>query len=176
MVDIKQKFLSINQWSRPGKPMGKVRGLAIHWIGKPNQSAVSVWKYWESRKQGHHGYGSAHFIVDLDGGILQCIPQTELAYHVGAKTYTKLGLKHYGPYPNAHLLGIEMCHTDWDGRYTKETWESAVKLCAFLCRELGLTDSNIVTHNAVTGKECPRWMVHHPDELIRFLNEVEVLL
>lgn len=174
MVEITQRLLTPNRYSRPQTPLGKVKGLAVHWVGNPETTALFNRNYFESRKNGKRGYGSAHLIVGLKGEIIQCIPLDEVAHHAGpTSATTKEARKIFGGYPNGCTLGIETCHIDWEGRYTPETWHSAVKLCAWLCQEFGLTEDDIFTHHFFTGKDCPRFFVNNPDEWVRFLNDVE---
>ena len=175
MVDITQKLLTPNRYSRPQTPLKRIKALIVHYVGNPGTSAMFNRNYFEMRKNGKLGYGSAHLIVGLDGEIIQCLPLYEVAHHAGptAKT-TQAAKKVLGNYPNGCTLGIETCHIDEAGRYTKETWHSTVKLCAWLCQQFGLTEDDIFTHYFVTGKDCPMFFVHHPDEWVRFLNDVEM--
>lgn len=43
-----------------------------------------------------------------------------------------------------------------DGEFTEETYESLVKLTAWLCKELDLTTKDVIRHYDVTGKACPK--------------------
>lgn len=105
----------------------------------------------------------------MDGGIVQCIPLSELAYHVGADKYTPFALHRFGDYPNNCTIGIELCHLDWRGEFTEATLDSAACLCAGLCDKYDLEPTqDITTHNAITGKDCPRWFVQHPEALKEF--------
>jgi len=176
MVDITQKLLTPNKYSRPQAPLKRVKGLIVHYVGNPDTSAIFNRDYFEIRKKGMLGYGSAHLIVGLEGEILQCIPLDEVAHHAGpTPETTKAAKRIFGSYPNGCTIGIETCHLDEAGRYTPETWHSAVKLCAWLCQQFDLTEDDIFTHHFVTGKDCPRWFVHNPDEWVRFINDVEMV-
>ena len=84
--------LTPNKYSRPQTPLKEVRGITLHWVENPGTSADFNRNYFEMRKSGQHGYGSAHYIID-NRGILQCIPEDEMAYHVGAQSYTALALR-----------------------------------------------------------------------------------
>jgi N-acetylmuramoyl-L-alanine amidase CwlA len=176
MVELEQKLLTPNKYSRPQTALHKIKGLIMHWVANPQTSAEFNRNYFEMRKNGKLGYGSAHLIVGLTGEIIQCIPLDEVAHHAGptSKT-TDEAKKVFGDYPNGCLLGIETCHMDWDGHYTEETLRSAIKLCAWLCQQFDLTEYDIYTHHFVTGKDCPKWFVNNPDEWVRFINEVEAI-
>lgn len=173
---IREKLLTGNEWSRPVRPLDQIRGIALHWVGNPNTSAEHTWRFFENRKNGHDGYGSAHYIIDPHE-IIRCVPDMEMAYHVGGEHYTEEALRRWGPYPNAYLLGVEMCHPDWSGRFEDGTIAQARFLCAYLCWRYDLNPmSDVTTHHAVTGKECPLWFVRHPEELDAFRDSVKAAI
>lgn len=174
---IKQKLLTKNEWSRPDRELGRVKAIVLHWLADPKGTPESVYNWFESRKKGTHGYGSAHYCVGVDGRILQYIPDEEMAYHVGSKTYTDYALFKLGKYPNNYTIGIEMCHMNWEGEFSDETWIGTKELVALLLREHRLTEADITTHMEVVGwKDCPRWFKTFPTELTRFKEEVGKLL
>lgn len=158
-------FLTVNPFSRPGKRLYSVSGLVWHWIANPGTSPEQNRDFFESRKEGRNGYGSAHYIVGIDGEILQCIPEVEMAYHVGAESYNPEAVAKFGPYPNATTLGIELCHPDWTGAFTQATLDALSSLSADLCKRYALRPcTDIVRHFDVTGKDCPKWFVAHNKE------------
>ena len=174
---IEQKFLTLNEWSRPGTKLHQLRGIVLHWTANAKKNALFNWNFFEMRKNGKLGYGSAHFIIDLDGSILQLMPLDEVAYHAGPTSQpTKDAKRCLGVWPNGHTIGIEFTHTDWEGTYTEETWKSGVELCAALCSEFALTECDLYTHNFITGKGCPRLFTRHPDKLVQFEDEVGMRL
>ena len=172
VVKITRALLTPNKWSRPLKPFFPT-GIALHWVENAKTAAIANRRYFEERKGGKLGFGSAHYIIDISGEIIWCIPEREMAYHVGAKTYTEYALKHFGDYPNGRLIGIELCHVDDYGKMTKATWKAAVELCTYICLNKGIDPGYITTHSAITMKKCPRWFVEHPRELFRFRQEVK---
>lgn len=152
MFPIQQRLLTPNPYSRPQKPLSKVRGVVIHWTANEGKgaNAEANRRFFEDRKLGKTGYGSAHYIVD-DREIVQCIPDNEMAYHVGATEYKTT---RFGSYPNASLLGIEMC-VNADGNF-KVVYEQTVQLAAMLIKKYGLNpDTDLVRHYDITGKNCP---------------------
>lgn len=157
------KLLTPNKWSRPYDKLKGIKGLVVHWVENPKTSAEANWGYFENRKAGETGYGSTHYIVGLDGEVIHMIPDDEMAYHVGAKTYTKLAIERFGPYPNNCTIGIETCHLDWDGHYSTKTLESLAELISHLCRIYDLHPiHDVVRHYDVTEKECPKFFVDRP--------------
>jgi hypothetical protein len=101
------------------------------------QHALTTRNYFEAPKNGRNGYGSAHYIIDFDGTILRCIPDSEVAYHCGSSTpdpvshkiYTDWAREHFGEYavnykcysPNNCTIGIELCTLDNEGSFTPNT-------------------------------------------------------
>ena len=142
-------------------------------VQRKERKKLSRVAYFEERKNGRKGWGSAHYIIDMSGEIVWCIPEREMAYHVGADRYTEYAKRNFGDYPNSHLLGIELCHIDNKGEMTKETWQAAIELCTYICLNRGIEPVYITTHSAITTKRCPRWFVDHPEELFRFRQEVK---
>ena len=56
-----------------------------------------------------------------------------------------------------------MCHPDESGKFSPATYASLVRLTAWLCDLGGLDEADVIRHYDVTGKECPRYYVRHPD-------------
>ncbi|MDR1374583.1 MAG: N-acetylmuramoyl-L-alanine amidase [Treponema sp.] len=175
---LEAKLLTLNPFSRPGKKLSGVKGVVIHWIGNPGTSALQNRNYFEGLKAqslNNPGavFASAHFIAGLRGEVIQCIPLGEAAYHVGAKQYTPEAISRFGHYPNNGTIGIELCHPVWDGKFTPETWASAVELAAALLKRFNLRPADIWTHHGITRKDCPKYFVEHPEAFGQFRLDVE---
>jgi N-acetylmuramoyl-L-alanine amidase len=161
-IDVQRKLLTVNPFSRPGKKLSGVKGIVIHWVANAGSTAEQNRNYFESLKgqslsDNSARYASAHFIAGLKGGIVQCVPAEEMAYHAGAKKYTPEALGRLGHYPNNCTIGIELCHPTGDGHFTPETVLAAAELCALLCVQFGLDPlRDIWRHYDITGKRCPQ--------------------
>ena len=157
---VQQDFLTVNPWSRPGTPLEKIDGVVIHYVGNPNTTAQANRNYFESLSSGEEGtYASSHFIVGLEGEVLQCIPLTEIAYASNIR--------------NADTVAIEVCHPDETGAFSDASYRRTVELTAWLCREFGLDPmEDVIRHYDVTGKICPRYYVDHPEAWESFLADV----
>lgn len=170
-MKIKEDLLSINSFSRPGDKLKSVKKLVIHWVANPETNAHQNRRYFENRKKGKTGYGSTHYIVD-DKTILQCIPDNEMAYHVGADYYTEFG-RSISSYPNARTLGIEICHPDWTGKPTEATYSNLVDLLVSLCKKYELDPiSDICRHYDITTKLCPKYYVDNVSMLWKLKSDV----
>lgn len=74
------QLLSVNPYSRPGTKLEKVNGIVVHYVGNPGTSAQANRNYFESLKDSQATSASSHYIIDIKGGIIQCIPTSEWAY------------------------------------------------------------------------------------------------
>ena len=174
-MNVEKRHLSINPYSRPGKSLHEVKAVVMHWVANAGSSAEANRNYFESRKDGELGYGSAHFVVGMEGEVIECIPTSEAAWHVGSKIYTEYARTYLTTgNPNYCTIGIEMCHPGADGAFTYATLLSACELAGSLCEENHLNPyRDITTHKAVVGwKDCPKHWCENPGELQRFQRMV----
>lgn len=157
-VDVTEMFLTKNPYSRPGTALKKVKGVVIHYTANPGTDAEANRSYFENLKDSGTASVSSHYIIGLDGKIIQCIPLDEVAYASNNR--------------NEDTISIECCHNDKTGKFTKKTLDSLIKLTAWLCGEYNLKQDDILRHYDVTGKDCPRYFVKHEDEWNKFGNNV----
>jgi len=175
--DIINALLDPNPYSRPQSKMLSIRGIAIHWVANPMSTAIGNRNYFNNLKNqitSLKTYASAHEIIGLDGEIVVCIPKDEVAYHVGAKSYTTRAMKLLNGAPNRYLYGIEVCHPDWTGKFNDKSYKTLVNRAADLLIEFDLTPSKdtIWRHYDVTGKECPRYYVRNPSEWDKLVGDI----
>jgi N-acetylmuramoyl-L-alanine amidase len=187
-MNITEKFLSINKYSRSGGKIRGVQAFVIHWTATPGQGANGVWTYYETDEASIQRYGSAHYIIDLDGDILQAIPETEAAWHVGSsiadpqsgKVYTDLARKLFPDYcepkttsPNWVTLGVECCVINKAGEFSPETYKAAVELSQEVCNRYSLGPDRLIRHYDVVGwKKCPLYYVENSDKWAKFTTDV----
>lgn len=176
MAKIIWALLTPNKLSRPQKPMNKIKGLVIHWTCNPNTTAKANRDFFENKKlkPESNEYASAHEIIDLNGDVYICLPDNEIAYHVGSNTYTERCLKELGNAPNYCTYGIECTHIDWNGTMTTETYNSLVDRCFELCMKYGLNPLvNMWLHYEVVGwKDCHRYFIRSPEKWKQFKQDV----
>ena len=158
---VTEELLPINRWSRPGIPLEEINGVVIHYVGNPDTSAEANRNYFASLTDGREGtFASSHFIVGLEGEVLQCIPLTEIAYASKDR--------------NSDTLAIEVCHPDETGEFSDVTYERVIQLTAWLCHTFELApETDVIRHYDVTGKVCPRYYVEQPEAWERFLADTE---
>ena len=157
---VTQKYLTVHEKSRPGYKLEELKNIVIHYVANPGTSALQNWRYFENKN-----YVSAHFIIDLDGSIIQCMPLDEVAWAIG----TTEG--------NYSTISIECCHPDQTGKFTDATYDSLVKLVSWLCMEFDLSAEQVKRHydyprtnssGVVWHKSCPIYFVEHPEEWEKF--------
>lgn len=159
-MNIEERLLTISPYCRSGEKQGKIQYIVIHWVANPGSSAIGNRNYFNSLAISHKTSASSHYIIGLNGEIIKCIPEDEVAFHSGSYSM------------NRKSVGIETCHPDWEGKFAESTYNSLVELCADLCRRYNLGINAIIRHYDVTGKECPRYYVRNEQEWIKLKNDV----
>lgn len=157
---VEKDYLTVNEWSRPGTPLEKIQGVVIHYVGNPGTTARANRNYFESLSSGEEGvYASSHFVIGLEGEVIQCVPLTEVAYASNSR--------------NDDTVSIEVCHPDETGRFNDAAYDRCVALTAWLCREFRLyPEEDVIRHYDVTGKLCPLYYVEDPAAWDAFLADV----
>ncbi len=156
--EIDVQLLTNNEYSRPGIAMGQIKGIVVHYTANPGSSAQANRNYFEGLKDSGERKASSHFVIGLDGEVIQCIPSSEISYASNDR--------------NKDTLSIECCHPDESGEFNKATYTSLVQLVAWLCKRFDLEASDVIRHYDVTGKECPKYFVEHEDAWEQFQQEV----
>ena len=155
---VTEELLTVNEYSRPGLTLSKVNGVVVHYTANPGTSAENNRSYFEGLKDSGATYASSHYIIDLDGEIIQCIPLTEQAYASNDR--------------NSDTIAIECCHPDETGQFTHATYDELVHLTAWLMGQYDLKIDDVIRHYDVSGKECPKYFVDNPDEWEKFKSDV----
>lgn len=150
-MEIQDKLLTINPYSRSGEKQNNITDIIIHYVGNAGSSAMANRNYFENLQYTHKTYASSHYIVGLNGEIIRCIPDDEVAFHSGS--YSE----------NRKSIGIENCHPNVDGKFNEQTYNALVELCAELCKKYNIGINNVKTHNMITGKNCPKYYVEHEE-------------
>ena len=156
--DIDVELLTPNSYSRPQISIEQVNYIAIHYTANPGSTAISNRNYFENLATTQDNKVSSHFVIGLEGEVVQCIPTSEISYATNSR--------------NVDTISIECCHPDETGQFNTATYDSAVKLTAWLCTRLGLTSDQMIRHYDVTGKDCPKYYVENPDAWIQMKSDI----
>jgi len=114
------------------------------------------------------------FIGKLADGTIatyQTLPWNHRGWHAG------------GSANNTHI-GFEICEDGLtDYTYFQKVYREAVELCAYLCKEYGLTEQNIICHSegykqgvASNHGDVMHWFPKHGKSMDTFRAEVKALL
>ncbi len=156
------QLMSVNEYTRPGDILDSVNDIVVHYVANPGTTAQENADYFTSLSESGETYASCHFIIGLDGEIIQLVPLGEISYCSNDR--------------NDDTIAIECCHPDDTGVYTDATYESLVQLCAWLLQEYDLSYENVIRHYDVTGKLCPIAFVTDSDYWFGFKADVAVML
>ena len=151
---VDQQIIKVDGDSRRGVMLEGVRNIVIHYVGNPGSTAQQNRDYYANPSSDV----SSHFVIGLNGEIIQCIPLHEKS---SASNHR-----------NKDTISIEVCHPDESGKFTDETYDSLVKLTVWLCEGCGLDSSDIIRHYDITGKQCPLYFVTHEDAWEQFKKDV----
>ena len=152
------ELLTPNEYSRPQIPIESVQYIAVHYTANPGATAIANRNYFENLANTHDTKVSSHFVVGLEGEVVQCIPTSEMSYATNSR--------------NVDTLSIECCHPDETGKFNDATYDSVVKLTAWLCTRFDLTSENVIRHYDVTGKDCPKYYVENPDAWLQMKADI----
>lgn len=155
---VTQNLLPVNEYSRPGDALPQVNGVVVHYVGNPGTTAKQNRSFFANLAKTHETYASSHFLIGIDGAIIQCVPLNEISYCSNHR--------------NADTIAIECCHPDDTGRFTQETTEALIRLLNWLIETYGLERENILRHHDVNGKDCPKYFVQNPKEWEVFLDRL----
>ena len=156
---INVELLTPNEWSRPQIALEQIDGIVVHYTANPGSTAQQNHDYFEGLKDSQSTKASSHFIIGLDGEVIQCIPSSEWAYASNDR--------------NRDTLSIECCHPDESGQFTDATYQSLVQLTGWLCHRFDLSAEDVIRHYDVTGKNCPKYFVEHEDAWVQFRQDVQ---
>ena len=159
------------------KPAEYQRYIVLH-DTEGGDSAAKVIDWWDS----NGNLVAAHFIVNKDGSIWQCVPLDKIAHHAGfgdtghnvefgtnnearddKEGTTPIGedFADYGM--NSYSVGIEMVHQGGEGDYPKAQLEAVDGLIAYIDAYYGF-ESQIIDHkawrsgNSDTSKEFAKYL------------------
>ena len=139
------QLIHLHNTARTGTELDGVKNIVIHYVGNPNTTAQNNRDYFDKDST----EVSSHFVVGLEGEIIQCVPLWEKS---AASNWR-----------NSDTVSIEVCHPDDTGKFNDDTYNSVIKLASWLLSELGLDESAVIRHYDITEKLCPLYYVEHED-------------
>lgn len=154
-----QDLLTVNEYSRPGEELKKVKNIFVHYTANPGTNAAQNRSYFENLAETHETSASSHFIIGYEGEIVQCVPLEEIAYAVAGR--------------NNDSISIECCYVDESGQFTEETYRTLVHFSAILLEKYGLDAKDLRRHYDDNGKMCPKYYVENEEAWWQFVEDVD---
>ena len=142
---IDKQIIHLHTTARTGTELDGVKNIVIHYVGNPNTTAQNNRDYFDKDST----EVSSHFLVGLEGEIIQCLPLWEKS---AASNWR-----------NNDSISIEVCHPDETGKFNDKTYDAVIKLTSWLLKELGLDESAVIRHYDITEKLCPLYYVENGD-------------
>lgn len=148
------QLIDIDGAARRGTKVDPIKNIVIHYVGNPGSSAQANRDYFDNEGT----EVSSHFVVGLDGEVIQCVPLDEKSSASNDR--------------NKDTISIEICHPDETGRFNDTTYKSVVRLSAWLCEAFELSGDDLIRHYDVTGKNCPKYYVENQDAWEKLKEDV----
>lgn len=179
-------ILTENACYKAGRTI-KVKGIMVHSTGAnnpnlkryvgPDDGLLGKNKYnnhWNTYHPGGRQVCVHAFIGKLNDGSIatyQTLPWNHRGWHAG------------GSANNTHI-GFEICEDGLaDTAYFNAVYKEAVELCAYLCKEYGLTEADIICHSegyrkgvASNHGDVMHWFPKHGKNMDTFRSDVKALL
>lgn len=152
------ELLPINEYSRPGTALDEVNGIVVHYTANPGTTAMQNRDYFAGLAETHTTSVSSHFVIGLEGEIVQCVPCDEIAYASNER--------------NKDTISIECCIEDESGRFNSDTYQALVELTAWLMGRYELDVDDVIRHYDVTGKNCPKYYVENGSSWRAFKSDL----
>lgn len=176
MTVIKNDYINVNKFTRPGSKLASVKGIVLHWTANNGGTAKNHKTYFGNGGGGR--YAGAHIFVDKTEALC-IVPLNEVCYHANESTcrvkklFGKVG--NYQGNANVTTIGVEMC-VEKNGTIHKDTIDRTVNVVVELCKKFGLDDGDLYRHYDITGKNCPAPWVTKPSEWAKFKDAVQAKL
>lgn len=145
-------------FARTGVKLVEINNIVIHYTGNKGSTAQNNRDYFNK----YDTDVCSHFVIGLEGEIIQCVPLDEKSAASNNR--------------NLDTISIEVCHPDDSGKFNEKTYQSLIKLTAWLCDNSNLKSDDIIRHYDITGKECPKYFVDNESAWKSFLNDVKMEL
>ncbi len=151
-------FLPPNPYSRPGEDLPEVKNIFIHYTANPGTDAAQNRSYFANLAQTGETSASAHFVIGYEGEIVQCVPLSEIAYAVKGRNYDS--------------VSIECCYLEESGKFTEATYDSLMRLAAWLLSKYELDTDAVKRHYDEGGKNCPKYYVENESEWKHLVRDI----
>lgn len=148
-MTITDSLIPRNKYNRPGTKSTPKR-ICVHYTGDCGATAEQLTKYWQNVAAGVFkdkpwSWTSAQYIVGLNGEVVRCIPDNEIAYAAANQ--------------NADTIHIEVCYKQKSGAFEEKSIAALGELVRSLMKKYAIPAGKVVRHYDLTGKLCPAYYV-----------------
>ena len=148
-MTITDSLIPKNKYNRPGTKSTPKR-ICVHYTGDCGATAEQLTKYWQNVAAGVFkdkpwSWTSAQYIVGLNGEVVRCIPDNEIAYTAANQ--------------NADTIHIEVCYKQKSGEFEEKSIAALGELVRSLMKKYAIPAGKVVRHYDLTGKLCPAYYV-----------------
>ena len=148
-MTITDSLIPKNKYNRPGTKSTPKR-ICVHYTGDCGATAEQLTKYWQNVAAGVFkdkpwSWTSAQYIVGLNGEVVRCIPDNEIAYAAANQ--------------NADTIHIEVCYKQKSGAFEEKSIVALGELVRSLMKKYAIPAGKVVRHYDLTGKLCPAYYV-----------------
>ena len=141
-MNLNKFYLTENECYKVGRKH-TVKGIMVHSTGCNNPNVATYLNYWNQLRPGGRQVCVHAFIGKLFGdeiGTYQTLPWDMVGWHSGEGVNGNANFMGY--------IGFEICEDDLtDNAYFEKVYREAVELCAYLCKQFGLTEKDVICHS-----------------------------
>ena len=171
------KDIPVHKWFGANKTRRVTKFLVVHWPDAPGWTPENLHKYLSTNRDRYAGIQDA---IGIDGEVYAYTDSSAVVYHCGGRVYTEEMRRRFPEFtensfmstPNWCSWGVEVCHPEKDGKFTQASLDALRKLLAVRMKNYGLDIGDVYRHHDVTGKDCPRYFVQHPEEWQAFKESI----
>ncbi len=185
MMNLITKLMTRNDCFTAGQTI-KPKGIMVHSTATPSVLAAAWFDRWnKSYKAGEMDRQvCVHAFVD-DSGVCQYLPWNHRGWHAGGSANdTHIGFEICEPagfkYVNNVMTGYDVAAQE---AYFRKVWQNAVELCAMLCKQYGLNETNVICHSegykkgiASNHGDVMHWFPKHGENMDTFRAAVKKAL
>lgn len=182
-MNLKKLILTENECYKSGRKI-KPKGIMVHSTGAnnpylrryvgPDDGILGENQYnnhWNQHRPSGRQVCVHAFIGKLENGSIatyQTLPWDHRAWHAGGEA-------------NDSYIGFEICEDELtDANYFHKIYKEAVELCAYLCKQYGLMENNIICHSegykmgiASNHSDVMHWFPKHGKSMDDFRTDVK---
>ncbi len=144
-MNIENRFLTKNEMTRSCEPIKNVKRIILCGSNIKNVSSLKYRNYIDNFRFKDETYLSFHYIIDLNGNIIRCIPEEEISWSTNLFDIDSSSIS---------LLIL----TDEYDNISIDSFNSQVKVIRELCEKYLLDPlEDVILNNGITGRRNPSY-------------------